>query len=79
VHEIGGLKDSVTDCGNRNGNGFTFQTFNADDMLNALNRAETMFQDQNAWQAVMKRGMKRDFSWKKSARSYQQLYKTLLV
>ncbi|MCX7614968.1 MAG: glycogen synthase GlgA [Clostridiales bacterium] len=79
VHETGGLKDSVRDCSNKNGNGFAFQTFNADDMTNALVRAETMFRDRNAWEAVMKCGMTTDFSWKKSAKSYQKLYKSLLV
>ena len=78
VHEIGGLKDSVADCGSSEGNGFTFQSFNADDMMGAFNRAETLFRDRDAWQAVMKRGMQEDFSWRRSAKEYRQIYKTLV-
>jgi starch synthase len=79
VHEIGGLKDSVIDCGNKNGNGFTFQSFNAEDMLDAIVRAETMHEDRDSWQSLVKRDITSDFSWKKSAKSYQQIYKTLLA
>ena len=33
VRETGGLKDSITDCGDGEGNGFTFKTYDAYDML----------------------------------------------
>ena len=35
VRETGGLKDSVFDAGGENGNGFTFKTYDAYDMLDA--------------------------------------------
>ena len=39
VRETGGLKDSITDCGDGYGIGFTFKTYNANDMLAAIHRA----------------------------------------
>ena len=50
VHQIGGLADTVSDCGDVKGNGFTFKQFNAHDMLRAIRRAEGLFFDQpKAW------------------------------
>lgn len=43
VRETGGLKDSVFDAGGKNGNGFTFKTYDAYDMLDAVKRACELF------------------------------------
>ena len=45
VRETGGLRDSVKDCGGENGNGFTFKTYNAHDMLGACLRAQQLYND----------------------------------
>lgn len=78
VHEIGGLKDSVNDCGTSEGKGFTFQSFNAGDMLGAVNRAEGAFRQKDVWRAIMERDMSADFSWKASAKAYHAIYSSLL-
>ncbi len=39
VRSTGGLKDSIQDLGGNDGNGFTFQSYNAHDMLGAVKRA----------------------------------------
>ena len=39
VRETGGLKDTVTDSGDNEGNGFTFKSYNAHDMARAVERA----------------------------------------
>src|SRR5699024_7097007 len=39
VRETGGLKDSIQDSGDGKGNGFTFASYNAHDMMNAVRRA----------------------------------------
>ena len=77
VHAVGGLRDSVRDCGDGEGNGFTFQSFNAGDMLGAIGRAEAMAADKEAWQALVRRAMACDFSWRPSAKAYFRLYKDL--
>lgn len=77
VRETGGLRDSVRDSGDENGNGFTFKTYNAHDMLNACARAKNYYDDTDAWKKLMSKTMKEDFSWDVSAELYVGLYKEL--
>lgn len=78
VRETGGLKDSIRDCGDGFGNGFTFATYNADDMLGALYRALGAYQNKADWTLLRDRAFGSDFSWKPSAEAYKSLYKSLL-
>ncbi len=78
VRETGGLKDTVFDCGGENGNGFTFQTYNGDDMKDAVHRAVMMYQNPEAWNEAVTRAMNCDHSWGQSAGEYAKLYKELL-
>lgn len=78
VRETGGLKDSIIDYGTGNGNGFTFKTYNAHDMLFSVKRAKDVFENKEEWKALVKAGMESDFSWGKSAATYIDLYKRLL-
>lgn len=78
VHATGGLADSVKDNGGDDGNGYTFKTFNAGDMLGALRRAEGAFAQPELWQGLVDRAMAADFSWRASAARYRTLYQTLV-
>lgn len=78
VRETGGLKDSVNDAGGVNGNGFTFKTFDALDMLDAVKRGLAYFENKRKWNGLVKRAMNCDFSWKKSAEAYKEMYCELL-
>lgn len=78
VRETGGLKDTIHDMGGENGNGFTFQTYNAHDMLGAIQRAEKLYQDKAAWKAAMRSAMSCDFSWGKSAKEYIAAYERIM-
>lgn len=76
VRETGGLRDSVSDCGDGKGNGFTFKTYNAQDMHWAINRCiDLYYNDKEAWKKLVLRAMKCDFSWARSADLYIQMYK----
>lgn len=77
VRETGGLRDSVKDSTLEAGNGFTFKTYNAHDMLDACARAKACYDDKKAWKALVKRAMKSDYSWNTSADAYIALYKEL--
>lgn len=77
VRETGGLKDTVTDAGGKGGNGFTFKTYDALDMLDAVKRAYAYFQEKKKWNALVKTAMSGDFSWGASAEKYLELYKTI--
>ena len=77
VHATGGLKDTVpgVDENGQGGLGFTFQSYNADDFLGALNRCLDLYeQDREGFRALQKRDMEQDFSWDKPARKYMELF-----
>lgn len=77
VRETGGLRDSITDCGDGKGNGFTFKSYNAHDMLDAIRRALTLYYNGN-WNELVLRALNCDFSWGRSANAYIRLYKETL-
>lgn len=76
VRETGGLKDSIHDLGAPGGNGFTFKTYNADDMFNAIERAYFRYRG-GEWQSAVRSAMRYDFSWHRSAAAYLGLYKAI--
>ena len=77
VRETGGLKDSISDSGDGVGNGFTFQTYNARDMLYAVSRALEGYRNPEGWALLVERAMQCDNSWGRSANEYIRLYKSL--
>ncbi|WP_312642045.1 glycogen synthase GlgA [Hydrogenoanaerobacterium sp.] len=78
VRETGGLKDSITDFGEEEGNGFTFKTYNAHDMLGAIVRCKEKFDDKPEWEQMVKHALECDCSWGKSANEYIKMYKEVL-
>ncbi len=74
VRETGGLKDSIRDAGAPGGNGFTFKTYNAGDMMGAIYRAHAAYDDKARWEALVDTALRSDFSWSKSAGAYAQMY-----
>lgn len=79
VRETGGLSDSISDSGDGEGNGFTFKTYNAGDMLHSLHRAISSYNDEKeGWRVLVKRAMDCDNSWAKSAGEYIRLYKKMI-
>lgn len=77
VRETGGLKDTIWDSGDHEGNGFTFGMYNAHDMENAIWRAIAGYQDKAGWQKLVKRAMACDNSWNRSSGEYIRLYREL--
>ncbi len=79
VRETGGLFDTVPayDIATGEGNGFTFKTYNAHDMLDAVRRAEALFQDKEHWTALQKSVMAYDSSWKRSVQDYWNIYRSM--
>lgn len=74
VRETGGLRDSITDAGAKDGNGFTFKTYNAHDMLDACARAKDYYWKKPQWGKLVSHAMRQDFSWGRSAALYCGLY-----
>ena len=78
VRETGGLRDSITDSGDGQGNGFTFKTYNAHDMLGAIRRSLGAYDNREYWDSLVVRAMECDYSWGKSANEYIKMYKEIL-
>ena len=77
VRETGGLKDTVPPYNHTTGEGrgFTFVTYNADDMLYAVERAVGLYYDyKDDWKKVVRNAMTADFSWQSIAKKYKELY-----
>ncbi len=78
VRETGGLRDSITDSGDGEGNGFTFKTYNAHDMLGAIRRGLDAYWNKEYWDTLVIRALECDYSWGKSANEYIKMYKQVL-
>ncbi len=78
VRRTGGLADSIRDCGDGEGFGFVFDTYNADDMLYAIERALGAYANKDHWPILVQRCMTTDFSWGRSANTYIRMYKEML-
>ena len=77
VRETGGLKDTVEPYNmySNTGNGFTFDRYDAGLLLDAVNRAKTVyFTDRGRWDEMIRRDMDKDLSWENSAKQYKNLY-----
>mgnify|MGYP005894397793 CR=1 FL=1 len=74
VRETGGLRDSIQDSGDGEGNGFTFANYNAHELYEACWRAKEGYWNKEGWPVLVKRAMECDFSWSNSAKSYEGLY-----
>lgn len=81
VRETGGLKDTVQAYNEyeETGNGFSFYEYNANQLLNIVNYAKTVYFTRiESWDAMVKRDMEQDVSWARSATQYKALYDSML-
>lgn len=79
VRKTGGLADTITEFNlqTNEGNGFVFEDYTADELLDAIKRALDVYTNKKAWLSLVKRAMEYDFSWTSSAKEYIRLYKRL--
>ena len=81
VNATGGLKDTVPPFNPETGEGrgYTFQSYNGDDFLGAVDRAlGDYYGDPAVWSALVWQDMEADFSWKLPAQKYMELYCSLV-
>jgi len=81
VRGVGGLEDTIVDYTKSpgTGTGFKFYEYTEKALLDAVERALALYQDQKAWLALIKTCMNEDFSWEKSAKEYVELYKKAIA
>lgn len=72
VRATGGLDDTIDEE-----TGFKFYPYSGWALLDSIKTALAAWQDRKAWQAMMRRGMQKDYSWAASAQEYAALYRRL--
>ncbi len=84
VHRVGGLADTVVDSTpatlqNGTATGVVFDRADSSVLLEAVKRATLLYGQQNGyWKPLQQQGMRQDFSWKRSAERYLELYEQTL-
>jgi starch synthase len=71
VRHVGGLADTVDD----EVTGFAFDPYTPEAFQEATFRALDCFSHPPKWQAIMRQGMARDFSWERSVATYLEMYR----
>ncbi len=85
VRKTGGLADTVHDWHDRkgqgleDGNGFSFNDANPYAMFSTVQRALEVYKDKPTWKKIQQNGMNVDYSWKKSAEKYVELYERAMA
>ena len=76
VRATGGLKDTVVPYNEYTdeGNGFSFDNYNAHDMLHTVRYALRIYEHEARLDALRRRAMRQDLSFEKSALAYAKLY-----
>jgi len=82
VHATGGLTDTIRDpqADPARANGFVFREFSVPALLSALDRLLALRSgDPSGWQTLVRRGMRQDFSWRRAAYRYLDLYQAIVA
>ena len=79
VRKTGGLADTVKqfDPCKLEGNGFLFDDFTSRDMLEAIKRAKTLYQNVFLWNRIIENAMETNYSWQEIVKEYEGIYKSL--
>ncbi len=80
VRATGGLDDTIKEFNPEvaKGNGFKFSAYSASDLVKTVKRALYLYRNKLLWTKLVTNAMKEDFSWHKSAKKYEQIYRNAL-
>jgi starch synthase len=81
VRATGGLDDTIKEFNpeTQKGNGFKFKAYSSSDLIKAVKRAIDVYKNKLLWTTLMTNAMNEDFSWSKSAKKYEQIYRKALA
>jgi starch synthase len=75
AHKTGGLKDSIKE----GYNGLLFSAYSSEALEEKVEKAIKMWKnDKSSYDAMVEHALIADFSWRKNAEEYLELYKKLL-
>ncbi|MCB9366247.1 MAG: glycogen synthase [Calditrichaeota bacterium] len=80
ARETGGLADTILDADHdpTSGTGFLFRDYDSRSLVTAMKRALSAFRKTERWRKIQRHGMRQDFSWRRSARVYEEMYRRSL-
>ena len=84
VRETGGLADTITNASPETlfqgtANGFSFLDTTVEALALTIERALASYGNPDEWRQIVTTGMQQDWSWKASARRYDELYRHTLA
>lgn len=81
VRAVGGLVDTVRPFNPKTGQGtgFLFSDYHPDALVAALSEALEVYRNPRAWRRLQRNGMRKDFSWDRSAAEYVKMYKRVIA
>ncbi|MDH3559856.1 MAG: glycogen synthase GlgA [Gammaproteobacteria bacterium] len=84
VRRTGGLADTIVDTtpetlADKTATGFCFHQASATALWSAVERALAHYRKPDSWAQIMDTGMRQDFSWKRSAQQYVELYTRIIA
>ncbi len=80
VRATGGLIDTISDYSKnkKSGIGFVFENFSIASLLDSLKKALKVYNNEQEWNKLVQRAMKKRFSWTKSSKLYVEEYQKLV-
>jgi starch synthase len=79
VRRTGGLADTVVDFdASGESTGFVFGQYSSEHLLEAVSRARKAYADRGQWDRLVDRAMAQDFSWERSAKAYEDVYRATM-
>ncbi|HET7584561.1 MAG TPA: glycogen synthase [Gemmatimonadaceae bacterium] len=75
ARRVGGLADTIED----GVTGFLFDDYTPSAFMDAVVRALDHYRDREAWRAMMREAMARDFGWERSEQRYRDVYRRALA
>ncbi|NDV25675.1 glycogen synthase GlgA [Desulfovibrio sp. JC010] len=74
---VGGLRDTITPYPTDDATGFTFEKPDAELFYEAVMQAVHAWHNRSEWKKMVKRAMRKQFTWDRSAAEYIKLYRGL--
>ncbi|MGE3314412.1 MAG: glycogen synthase GlgA [Planctomycetaceae bacterium] len=84
VRAVGGLADTIIDATVENladgsATGFSFDIESGAELGRTIERALQLYADRDAWKLLVESGMRKDWSWSRSAKEYVDVYQSAIA
>jgi len=77
VRATGGLDDTIKAFDGKSGTGFKFTDYTGAALVRVIEQAIAAYREPQVWRQLVTNGMRKDFSWGRSAEQYLEIYQTV--